>query len=159
MTNKNRKMTKNKIIAVLSISLFIITGYLLISQSTLLTQTFIEENTFPAGTFIAWTCLLSLQLSVYYGFSKIQTSKSLFYLVLNYLLIITISLAFFWGVIGYTLSGNWAFNFNNTDQFMGSQEASFWFWRLIYLLLIIPILSTAVILIHEFILKSSKTKR
>ncbi len=151
-------MTKNKIISILSLTLVIITGYLLISQSTVLTQTFFKDNTFPAGTFITWTGLLCLQLSVYYGFPKIQNSKNLFYMVIGYLIIITISLAFFYGIIAYALSGNWAFNFTSSEDFRGSDDASFWFWRLNYFLVIIPVISTISILIYELFLKLNTSK-
>lgn len=147
-------MNKNKIIAILSFILFLTTAYLIISSSTVLTQTLLEGNIFPAGSFITWTCLLSLQLTVYYGIPKILSSKSLFYMVINYLLIITITLAFFWGIIGFGLAGNWAYNFtSSSDGFIGSVEASFWFWRLIYLLLLVPILSATIIAIYELLRK------
>lgn len=155
-------MNKNRIIALLSISLTILCSYLIISGSSVLTRSILKEIDLPAGTFISWVGIICLQTAIYYSFPRIHNTNNLFLLVLAYLLKITSSIALMWGIISFSLAGNWSFNFNNTSGFIGSYQASLWFWRVSYLLIFLPLLSGFALTIYEIFFQlrnNSKTTK
>lgn len=123
----------------LSISILIMALALLISASPILLMAILEDPYLPAGTLITWLGLISLALSVKFGIGASCPKW------MRSLILISMILAFSWGMICYLLSGNWAFNFSNIQEFQGGQTAMKIFWIFTYSVASIPIL---ILLIH-----------
>lgn len=142
---KARALTNISFIIIVSCLILIVTG------SPVLTMPVIKGSAFPFGTLISWIGLIALTNSIYSGFNKINSSDSsdssdhrLFRFTFRSFII----LAALWGFIGFLLAGNWAFTFQNHEEFRGSIEASKYFWVFTAALVSIPIL---LILIFWFV--------
>lgn len=152
-------LDKNKIIGIMASVLFLCCSYLILTGSPVTTMALMEDYNLPAGSFIAWIGLTCLQTAVYYSFSSIHKPKKLFLMIISVLIKMTGLIAFFWGIISFILSGNWSFNFASNEGFTGSMEASNTFWRITYLLIIIPLVSVIILTINELILKLKANRK
>jgi hypothetical protein len=121
---------------------------LIVTGSPILTMPVVKESAFPFGTLISWIGLIALTTSVYLAFIKIIGSDSSNHRIFGFAFKSIVILAALWGIIGFLLAGNWAFTFQNHEEFRGSIEASKYFWTFTAALVFIPVL---LILIFWFV--------
>ena len=114
--------------------------FLIVTGSPILTMPVIKGSAFPFGTLISWVGLIALTTSVYFAFKKITGSDGSNHRLFGFAFKGIVILGALWGIIGFLLSGNWAFTFQNHDEFRGSIEASKYFWTFTAALVFSPIL-------------------
>jgi hypothetical protein len=105
---------------------------LLITGSSLLTMALDKKKTIPLGTFITWSGIISLPVTIYWGIKELRQPSKKRNIVLARFLKIIIILGILWVPISYLLAGNLSFSFSNKESFQGGQYAMRWFWRLTY---------------------------
>ncbi len=123
-------MKKPKIYFFLSLCLFFLCAFLLVTASPALEYPLGENDTIPLGSFITWAGLIAMPMSIYWGSVKFRTPEGTFYKVLSTCLKVTILLALLWLPISYGLAGNMNFNFGQGSSFRGGQTAMKLFWSL-----------------------------
>lgn len=105
---------------------------LLITGSSLLTIALDDEQTIPLGTFITWSGMISLPLTIYWGVKELRKPSRRLNRILSGFLKIIITLGIIWVPISYLLAGNISFTFSERESFQGGQVAMKWFWYLSY---------------------------
>lgn len=133
--------------------------FLLITGSPILGTPLVNKTTFPSGTLISWIGIIALTITIYLVFILLRRSTSSNYMILSYALRSIVIFAALWGLIGFLLAGNWAFIFQNHDEFTGSIEASRLFWIYTASLVLIPVLLILIFslrIMSEKFLKRSK---
>lgn len=135
------KHIKNIVLPILLLGL----AYLVFFQPEFLTLSINKQNTIPAGTIISWLFIVVFVLLFLFNIS-IKTSN-LFDRVLRFILFGNVFLAFFWGLISYSLAGNWTFNFDNESQF-------FVWIAITALILIVPVLIALIKIFRKLIRKN-----
>lgn len=105
---------------------------LLITGSSLLTIALDDEQTIPLGTFITWSGMISLPLTIYWGVKELRKPSRRLNRILSGFLKIIITLGILWVPISYLLAGNISFTFSERESFQGGQVAMKWFWYLSY---------------------------
>jgi len=123
-----------------SLVVMLLTIYLLITGSSILTRPLYSNSTVPFGTIITWAGIIALPLSIYWGINNLRNPSSSFHKYLTACLKLLFVLAILWVPICYLLSGNLSFSFTETDTFRGGQSAMRWFWIISYATAIGPIL-------------------
>lgn len=151
-------MKHRKFFLYLSLTVFFLTLYLLISGSPVLTWPLDKNNSIPLGTFITWLGFISLPMAIFLGVEKLRTPTGNFYRVLSNLLKISLLFALLWVPLSYILAGNISFSFSEKTEFQGGQEAMKWFWRYSYGIVLLPLIIIATH-IFAFLLKLIKTKK
>ena len=106
--------------------------FLLITGSSLLTIALDNKQTIPLGTYITWTGMISLPLTVYWGIKELRKPSRKLNRILSEFLKIIIILGILWVPISYLLTGNLSFSFSEKESFQGGQIAMRWFWYLSY---------------------------
>ena len=106
--------------------------FLLITGSSLLTIALDNKQTIPLGTYITWTGMISLPLTVYWGIKELRKPSRKLNRILSEFLKIIIILGILWVPISYLLAGNLSFSFSEKESFQGGQIAMRWFWYLSY---------------------------
>lgn len=132
---------------------------LIVTGSPILGTPVFNKTTFPSGTLISWIGLIALTFLIYLAFNKSYNSTSSNRRILRFVSGIIVILAFLWGLIGFLLAGNWAFTFQNHNEFRGSIEASRFFWIYTASLVLLPILLILILwlmILSNKILKKSK---
>ncbi|MEO1049680.1 MAG: hypothetical protein AAFX87_03620 [Bacteroidota bacterium] len=110
----------------------LLTVFLLITGSPLLTKAVDKDNSIPLGTFITWAGLIALPLSIYWGIGRLRKPTGGLNKLLAGMLKIVLALAILWVPLSYLLAGNLSFSFSEKELFQGGQLAMKWFWRLSY---------------------------
>lgn len=136
----NIKLMKAKSITYLSSIILVSCLFLIVTGSPILTRPIFKESAFPSGTLISWTGLIALTSTIYFAFKTIHLSGSSNHKIFRFVFGSTIIFAFLWGLIGFLLAKNWAFTFQNHDEFRGSIEASRYFWIYTASIVSLPIL-------------------
>src|SRR6056297_3392645 len=111
--NRRKTYFYTSLILTLSVITLLVTG------SNLLIIPLDNSKSIPFGTFITWTGMVSLPLTIYWGIKELRKPLS----KLNRIL---------WVPISYLLAGNLSFTFSEKETFQGGQIAMRWFWRLSY---------------------------
>ena len=142
---------KRKIVFIGSLIVFFIAFFLVFTGSNLLTKPFIKAIEMPFGTIITWLGLIAFSSTIYFGVKKIYYPKTKVSLVFKKIEVFLIVLSCLWGIIGYYLAGNWAYNFTNKSVFSGSEQAAAIFWNFSYILFISPLLVVLIFKIYTFI--------
>ena len=144
-------MNKKVSLAILSIILIIAITLFAIG-SNLLTANILG---IPFGNLLAWILFIALHL-IFYGLNDYYTKRrTKFDRVIRILSLFLLSVAFFWFLIAYLLSGNINFNFSGSaTTYIGSSKAAILYWQLIYILGISPFVLSIVYRLYLFITRS-----
>lgn len=113
---------------------------LLVTGSPILGTPLVNKTAFPSGTIISWIGIIALTITIYLVFILLRHSTRSNYKMLSYVLRSIVIFAALWGLTGFLLAGNWAFIFQNHDEFRGSIEASRLFWIYTASLVLLPVL-------------------
>ncbi|MCK0177807.1 hypothetical protein MWU50_00725 [Flavobacteriaceae bacterium S0862] len=105
---------------------------LLVTGSTLLTLALYNDKSIPLGTFITWTGMISLPLTIYWGLKELRKPSNKLNRILSGFIKTIIIFGILWVPISYLLAGNFSFTFSEKETFQGGQAAMRWFWRLSY---------------------------
>jgi hypothetical protein len=132
-------MNKQKIRFYFSLTAVLITIFLLVTGSPILSKPLYNSSTIPFGTIITWVGIIALPLSTYWGNNNFRNPNTTFNKYLGNFLKVIILLAFLWVPISYLLAGNLSFSFTEKETFQGGQLAMKWFWRITYGIAISPI--------------------
>ncbi|MEM9857464.1 MAG: hypothetical protein AAF843_08915 [Bacteroidota bacterium] len=124
--NRRKIYFYSALILTLSVIILLVTG------SPLLEITLNYNQSIPLGTFITWTGMISLPLTIYWGVKELRNPSSQLNRMLSGFLKIIIILGILWVPICYLLAGNLSFTFSNKETFQGGQVAMRWFWWLSY---------------------------
>jgi hypothetical protein len=108
------------------------------------------------GTLVSWIGLISVTFTIYLAFNKIHHSNNSFHRIIRIVSGSIVVLALFWGLIGFLFAGNWAFTFQNHDEFRGSIEASRYFWIFTATLILLPVLLFLILWLLLLIKRSFK---
>jgi glucan phosphoethanolaminetransferase (alkaline phosphatase superfamily) len=92
------------------------------------------------GTLVSWIGLITVTFAIYLTSNKIHRTNNSIRQIIRIVSGSTIILALLWGLIGFLFAGNWAFVFQNHDEFRGSIEASRYFWIFTASLVLLPVL-------------------
>ncbi|MBT8223522.1 MAG: hypothetical protein KJN96_10180 [Eudoraea sp.] len=133
-------MKHSKLWFMISLIVFIGTGFLLLTGSSVLTISLSRSTNIPLGTFTTWAGIASLPLALYFGIRKLREPTSKKDRFLAYILKILIGLAILWMPICYLLAGNISFSFTEKAEFQGGQLAMQIFWYFSYFVAAGPII-------------------
>ncbi|MBT8209880.1 MAG: hypothetical protein KJP14_05070, partial [Eudoraea sp.] len=89
-------MKHSKLWFMISLIVFIGTGFLLLTGSSVLTISLSRSTNIPLGTFTTWAGIASLPLALYFGIRKLREPTSKKDRFLAYILKILIGLAILW---------------------------------------------------------------
>jgi hypothetical protein len=92
------------------------------------------------GTIVSWIGLIAFTFTMYLAFNKIHRANNSIHRIIKSIFGSIVILAFLWGLIGFLFAGNWAFTFQNHDEFRGSIEASRYFWIFTASLVLLPVI-------------------
>lgn len=106
--------------------------FLLVTGSSLLTLALDRSDRIPLGTFITWAGMISLPLTLYWGCRELRNPTTTLNIILAGSLKVIILLGILWVPISYLLAGNLSFSFSDKETFIGGQTAMKWFWCLSY---------------------------
>lgn len=137
-----------KTLFIIALSIFIATFYLVFSGAEILNKPFINAINFPFGTIISWLGIVAFPFTLYVGLSAIYYAETQFSKNYQIILKIIILMAIFWGLIGYYLADNWAYNFSTKKVFRGSENAADFFWLYTFIVLVLPIVFLVVYGLH-----------
>lgn len=146
-------MKQRKIWLIISIIVTLISFYLLVTGSSLLTVLLIDELQLPLGTITTWLGFIGLSSSVYLGVKNLRSPRNWMEKLLSQQLKAALTTSILWILISYLLAGNLTFTFSESRTFQGGQTAMKIFWILNYAIVIIPILT----LFSYFILRNLKS--
>lgn len=132
----------------ISLAITLLVAALLITGSPLLLIGLDAADTIPSGTFITWLGLVSLPLTMLWGFKTLQQPTNSFTRTLATLLKISIALSVLWVPVSYLLAGNISFNFSEKATFQGGFTAMQWFWRYTYGIVIFPLVLLMTLGLH-----------
>ncbi len=110
----------------------IISLFLLVTGSSLLTLALDRSDRIPLGTFITWAGMISLPLTLYWSIQELRKPSTTLNKILAGSLKVFILLGILWVPISYLLAGNLSFSFSDKETFIGGQTAMKWFWCLSY---------------------------
>lgn len=125
-------MNRRKIWFFSSLIVTFSTIILLVKAHSLMMVAMDNANSIPLGTFITWSGMIALPLSIYWGIKELRKPSKKLNKILSGFLKIIIILGIFWVPISYLLAGNLSFSFSEKETFQGGQDAMKWFWRLSY---------------------------
>jgi len=123
-----------------SLVVFCVASYLLVTGSPVLVHSASASLGMPWGTLIAWFGLLSLPSIVYFAFPGLRDPKSKMLRVLRWAWLISLTLAILYPFLGFYLAGNWSYSFKGQVPFRGSDRASIYYWNLVKITAILPLL-------------------
>lgn len=123
---------KNRIWFYAFLFVSIISLFLLVTGSSLLTLALDRADRIPLGTFIAGAGMISLPLTLYWGCRELRNPSTTLNRILAGSLKVIILLGILWVPISYLLAGNLSFSFSDKETFIGGQTAMKWFWCLSY---------------------------
>lgn len=129
---KIRKMNRRKTYFYIALILTLTVVILLVTGSSLLTRALDNSQSIPFGTFITWTGMISLPLTIYWGIKDLRKPSGKLNRILSVFLKIIIILGILWVPISYLLAGNLSFSFSEKETFQGGQVAMRWFWWFSY---------------------------
>jgi hypothetical protein len=115
-----------------------------------------KGSAFPLGTIVSWIGLIALTSTIYLAFNKIDRASNSAHKKIRIAFAGIVILAFSWVLIGFLLAGNWAFTFQNHDEFRGSIEASRYFWIFTASLVLLPVILFLILLLLLLIKRSFK---
>lgn len=147
---------KRRLIFISSLIIFLSSFSLIFLGSKLLTKPFIETIEMPFGTIITWLGLIAFPTILYSGFKNIYNAKTKVLRFFKKIIFFLILSGCFWGVIGYFLADNWAYNFSNKNVFRGGERAATIFWNFSYILLVLSVLVFIIYLLYSFVLRVQK---
>ncbi len=145
---------KAKAILYLSSIILVSCLFLIVTGSPILNVPLYKGSAFPLGTIVSWIGLTALTSTIYLAFNKIYRASNSAHKKIRIAFGGIVILAFSWILIGFLLAGNWAFTFQNHDEFRGSIEASRYFWIFTASLVLLPVL--LFLILWLLIKKSSK---
>lgn len=145
---------KVKAITYISSIILVSCIFLIVTGSPILNVPLYKESAFPLGTIVSWIGLIAFTFTMCFAFNKIHRANNSIHKIIRIVFGGIVILASIWGLIGYLLAGNWAFTFQNHDEFRGSIEASRYFWICTASLVLLPILLFLIFWIPLMIKKS-----
>lgn len=147
---KTKSITYTSSIILISCLILVVTG------SPILNIPLYEGSAFPLGTLVSWIGLIAFTSAIYLAFNKIDRVSNSIRQIIRIVSGSTIILALLWGLIGFVFAGNWAFVFQNHDEFRGGIEASRYFWIFTASLVLLPVLLFLILLLLLLIKRSFK---
>ena len=132
-------MKHSKFWFIVSLIIFIVVGYLLISGSALLTFSLSPNANIPLGTFITWLGLVAIPFVFYFSIRRLREPQSKSDRAFALILKVLIGLAVLWIPVSYLLAGNISFSFTEKAEFQGGQLAMRLFWFNAYFTAAAPI--------------------
>ena len=114
--------------------------FLIVTGSPILNAPLYNGSAFPLGTLVSWIGIIAFAFTIYLSFNRIHHANNSFHRIIRIVSGSIVVLALFWGLIGFLFAGNWAFTFQNHDEFRGSIEASGYFWIFTATLILLPVL-------------------
>jgi len=144
-------MTPRHFGLLLSLVVFCVSSYLLVTASPMLVQTASASLDMPWGTLVAWFGLLSIPSIVYFAFPGLQNPKSTILQVLRWAWVISLTLAILYPFLSFYLAGNWSYTFQSQVPFRGSTRASVYYWNLVKITAILPLLVLLGALLERFL--------
>jgi hypothetical protein len=132
-------MRKRKIGLFVSLVIFGLSLYLLVTGSSVLMLSLSGSKNIPLGTFTTWLGMIALPLIFYFSSKGFREPQSKTARVFALLLKILIVLAILWVPISYLLAGNISNTFTEKAGFQGGQLAMEIFWINSYLTAAAPI--------------------
>jgi hypothetical protein len=157
--NQNNLKMPRKIVLFIMLIAFLLTVYLVFSGAEILYKPFINAVGMPFGTLISWIGIIAFPFSIYFACTHINNPKTRFSKNYQTVLKILIILACLWGIVGYYLADNWAFNFSSKKVFRGGEKAAIYFWNYTYTIVILPLLFVIVYWLHSGIKKLNKNRK
>ncbi|MDX1477826.1 MAG: hypothetical protein R3301_08955 [Saprospiraceae bacterium] len=114
---------------------------------------------FPIGTLTTWLGFVALPSVLFYAIPSLHARSTGRVRVYRRLFIMCIVLGCLWGIGGYLLAGNWAYNFSgNSPAFQGSAEAGVWFMRLTYGIAVLTLSVAMLYGLHELLCRVIKRR-
>ena len=138
-------MTRNRLVFIISLLVFLTVLGLLITGSNLLTISLAKNPEIPLGNMLTWLGLMAFPLMLFTGIRSVRQPRSQLDKAMRLLLWVSLFLAVLWPFVSFYLADNWSFNFKRQLVFRGSDRAGRLFWYNNYLLSGLPI---AIFLIH-----------
>ncbi|MEJ2583887.1 MAG: hypothetical protein P8Z38_02225 [Robiginitalea sp.] len=136
---------------IVSLLVFCAASYLLVTASPLLLQTVSGSNGMPWGTLIAWFGLLSLPILVYFLFPGLMNATTPVQRILKGLWLLSLILALVWPLASFYLAGNWSYSFKSQEEFRGSARASVYYWNLVKITALLPLVVFFGFLLDRFL--------
>jgi hypothetical protein len=133
-----------------SLVVFCVASYLLVTASPVLNHPASESLGLPWGTLITWFGLLSIPAIVYFGFPRLRETGSAGQRLLKWAWKLSLILAILWPFASYYLADNWSYSFRNQEEFRGSARASVYYWNLVKVTAILPLLVLFGMLLERF---------
>jgi len=147
---------KTKAFTYLSSIILVSCVFLILTGSPILNIPLYKGSVFPWGTLVSWIGLIAFTFTIYLAFNKIDRFSNSVHRKIRIAFGGIVTLALSWVLIGFLLAGNWAFTFQNHDEFRGSIEASRYFWIFTASLVLLPVLLFLILWLLLMIKKSSK---
>ena len=144
----------DKVYSFIFLCIFIFCTWLLVSASPWLLIPITQSPYLPLGTLTTWIGMVSLPVSMYCGFRMLRRGQHYVLGILRILLKTSIFLSASWGLISYTLAGNWSYSFGKSSSFSGSDMASNIFWYLNYAIVGLPVailLSYSIFMLYRWV--------
>ena len=149
-------MKKRKIGFIVSLIIFVLSLYLLVTGSSVLMISLSESSNIPLGTFTTWLGMIALPFLFYFTMKRLREPESKTDRVFALLLKILIILAVLWIPISYLLSGNMSNTFTEKAEFQGGQLAMKIFWFNSYFTVAAPIVLAMFLGVYSLFRKRSK---
>lgn len=132
-------MSSKSIVAIL-LGITLVAIYLLATGSSLLNKVPFNSVPMPFGNIVTAAGMLSLPLSIFFGFESIRNPKTRSEQVIANGIKLNIAVAACWIPVSYLLAGNLTFSFTGTPAFQGGQQAMRIFWTNSALIICLPLL-------------------
>lgn len=125
---------------VISFFLLVVSAYLLITASPLLTLGLDEADTIPLGTFITWIGIIAFPCFLFFITGALFRPTNAVARLFSKLMKVFIFVAILWAPIATLLAGNLSFSFSEKSGFQGGQLAMQIFWYFSYFLVLGPLI-------------------
>ena len=143
-------MSSRNISLFFTIGTVFLSGFLLITGSKLLNYSLSSSLYIPLGTFITWTGLVALTMSIYLGTKRFDKKAKNPTKGWSLIFKILIALSISWLPVCYLLAGNISFSFSEKQTFQGGQLAMEIFWGFSYFLVGAPIVLFVIYLLSAY---------
>lgn len=124
----------------------------------MLADPILNDPELPKGTLISWACIAMLPLSIIMSIRLIRKPASKAYRFYKRVFISLFLLGASWGLVCYSLAGNWAFTFSDTGVFRGSEEAFQLIVKYTFTLISLVLFFLIIFGIHHFIISKKHKK-
>ncbi len=149
-------MKKRTLGLLVSVIIFGLSLYLLVTGSSVLLISLSDSSNIPLGTFITWLGMIALPFIFYFSIRRFRLPQTRTEKVFSQILKLFIALAVLWVPISYLLAGNISNTFTEKAEFQGGQLAMKIFWFNCYFTVAAPIFLAFVFGIYSIFRKKGK---